>query len=49
MIMEAVHDFMPHYEDFRGQSHWFALTVMGVSMLQGEAAKVIFGENSRPL
>jgi hypothetical protein len=35
IIVEDVHDQEPDYKLFRSQCYWFAMMVMGISMLQG--------------
>jgi hypothetical protein len=44
VAIEATHDAQPYYRTFPGQSRWFALTVMGISMLQGGRVKVFEGK-----
>jgi hypothetical protein len=41
MIIEAVHDTQPDYHVLTANCYWFAMMIMGISMLQGGYVRVV--------
>ncbi|KAF8172111.1 hypothetical protein BJ912DRAFT_994505 [Pholiota molesta] len=41
MIIEAVHDAQPEYHVLTANCYWFAMMIMGISMLQGGYVQVV--------